>query len=102
TSTPDERDTETRNRRRSGPSAPSAVLVSDRPSGDQLALCVVFRCFAAGAVQLFTRAAVTFRSFSTSSAVLPDAIASLICLHEGPVAFFFAAHTGDPTTAIIT
>jgi len=50
-------------------------------------------------VQLFTLAAETLRSFSTSSAVLPDAIASLICLHETAGAFFFAAIAGEVTSA---
>jgi len=50
-------------------------------------------------VQLFTLEAETLRSFWTSSAVLPDAIASLICLHDTEGAFFFAASAGDVASA---
>jgi len=51
-------------------------------------------------VQLFTRAAETFRSFCTSSSDLPAAIASLICLHE-TLGLLCAASAGEPTSTAV-
>src|SRR5213080_123015 len=57
----------------------------------------------AGAVQLFTRVAVTLRAFCTSASDLPAAIASLICLHEtvAPAIRFCAADAGQPTSTTV-
>ena len=78
--------------------SPSAVASRFARSRDQVFLSVCFVCFAGGAVQLFTREADTFSSFSTSSSDFPAAIASLICLHDTLCFAVCLPKAGEPTS----